>query len=202
MPLRRVGHDERRSDQRRKALAAWRDELGLDRLRADLTKGNSYACWQHYSTGEFHPIHERIGDEKAVAPRRWRMGWPIGGGLFSSSEFPLVRKFMQRGPTIQGPRSGQGNNVQRRKKGCAGCTRHILTGGQYAQLRRAYKKISFARTTLVRLQSIARLDVSARNRPQISAFAESADNADRHPHFHALKRCCLFPRRGSMSDLP
>jgi hypothetical protein len=69
-------------------LEDWRDELGLDRLRADLINGELDAWWHDHTTGEWHQIErahwqKKIGGRCAVKHASgW--GWLLGGGPFSS----------------------------------------------------------------------------------------------------------------------
>jgi len=97
-------------------LADWRDELGLDRLRADLIDGTLVAWWQHWETGEWHQI-PRAHWQGKVAGRDalehalgW--GWGIGGGFpFSSQEFhPCALRAARPGPSkrpqLKQPRHG------------------------------------------------------------------------------------------------
>ena len=64
-------------------LADWRDELGLDRLRADLIDGDLDAWWQHYATGEWHQIPRAHWQREKTVEDAIGWGWPVGGGLFS-----------------------------------------------------------------------------------------------------------------------
>jgi hypothetical protein len=64
-------------------LANWRDELGLDRLRADLINGDLDAWWQHYTTGDYRRIPRAHWQQKRAVEHALGWGWSIGGGLFS-----------------------------------------------------------------------------------------------------------------------
>jgi hypothetical protein len=66
-------------------LADWRDELGLDRLRADLIDGDLDACWYDHATGEFHQIPRAYWRRNKAVEHAIGWGWLIGGGLFSFS---------------------------------------------------------------------------------------------------------------------
>ena len=63
-------------------LAAWRDELGLDRLKADLINGDLDAWWYDHDTGEYHQIPRAHWQREKVVERAIGWGWVIGG-LFS-----------------------------------------------------------------------------------------------------------------------
>jgi hypothetical protein len=65
-------------------LADWRDELGLDRLRADLIDGDLDACWYDHATGEFHQIPRAHWQREKAVEHAIGWGWRIGGDLFSS----------------------------------------------------------------------------------------------------------------------
>jgi hypothetical protein len=73
---------------RRRSLADWRDELGLDRLIADLVDGDLDACWYDHGTGEFHEIprlHWQPEHALNQVKRAIGWGWRIkrdDGGLF------------------------------------------------------------------------------------------------------------------------
>jgi hypothetical protein len=64
-------------------LADWRDELGLDRLRADLIDGGLDACWYDHATGDYHPIPRVHWREKKAVEHALGWGWPLGD-MFSS----------------------------------------------------------------------------------------------------------------------
>jgi hypothetical protein len=63
-------------------LADWRDELGLDRLTADLINGDLDAYHDDPLTGEYHPIPRAHWEGEKAVVHAIAHGWPIGGGLF------------------------------------------------------------------------------------------------------------------------
>jgi hypothetical protein len=69
-----------------RALKDWRDELGLDRLRANLISGDLEAGWYDHTTGEYHLIlHAHWAGKvagKDALEHALKWGWPIGG-MFS-----------------------------------------------------------------------------------------------------------------------
>jgi hypothetical protein len=71
-----------------KRLAEWIDELGLDRVTADLIAGRLNAWWYDHETAQFHPIprvHWQSAKQIKRAASSW--GWPVkrddDGRLFS-----------------------------------------------------------------------------------------------------------------------
>jgi hypothetical protein len=99
-----------------RSLADWRDELGLDRLRADLINGDLDAWWQRYETGEWHQIpraHWRQERAVEVAVEEWGMGSGWAFGPFSSD---LVRLWAARPlpSRVAEPASEPSSSEQRR----------------------------------------------------------------------------------------
>ena|SRR5262249_60648940 len=68
-------------------LADWRDQLGLDRLRADLINGDLDAWYYDPLTGQWHQIPRAhwqgkvAGKDALEHALGW--GWGIGGSIFS-----------------------------------------------------------------------------------------------------------------------
>ena len=87
--------------------ADWRDELGLDRQRADLINGDLGAWWQHYATGEYHEIPRAYWrGERAVEFANGGWGWLLLGGLFSSEGSHSCAIYMAPPPGWSGPKQG------------------------------------------------------------------------------------------------
>jgi hypothetical protein len=96
-------------------LAAWADELGFDRLKADLIDGDLVAWWQHPTTGEWHEIPRAYWEEEGAVKRAaggW--GWPLGG-LFSS-DFRSAAIYAARGPSKGAKQPKQSRQSKQRNK--------------------------------------------------------------------------------------
>jgi hypothetical protein len=87
-------------------LAEWRDELGLDRLRANLIDGDLDAWWYDHATGEFHQI-PRTHWQKENVQLAIAWGWFIGGGLFSRDNRWCVIHAARRVKHAGGRKPGQ-----------------------------------------------------------------------------------------------